>query len=283
MARFPSDGNWYLGRIRNAGGAFTAEIYRSVGGAVTLLASAPVASGVGTLTFQVVGPNLKLFFGPALATQSLVAFAYDTALTTGTAAILSTAGATYDNFSVAAITLPTTQPSPFNETFTANPPRQQLSNNWLERAGNFNLSTGQAVGQSATNIATVNGINAVGADLQAVVNIAAANQFASLVARYSGNPGVDSYYAGQITFLAANSYRVEIIRVVGGVRTTIGSIIVPTFAGTLRFLVVGSSLSVYLDNAPTPILTLTDNGITAAGGVGMRTSAGARVTSFRST
>jgi hypothetical protein len=192
-------------------------------------------------------------------------------------------GASYDNFALNAVSLPTTQPSPFTETFAANPPTQQLSSNFLERAGNFNVSTGQAVGQAASNIATVNGISAVGADLQAVVTVSAANQVAGVVARYSGNPGADSYYAAQVTFLAANSYKVEIVRVIGGVKTTIGTVTVPAFTGTLRFLVVGSNLSVYLDNAPTPTLAITDSTIATAGLVGMLTSANVKVTSFRST
>ena len=285
IARYQANGSYYFGRVIQSAGVFTAALFRfnSVTNTTTQLGSAAtVTGGTGTLRLAVAGNNLKLFFTPTAGVESLVTYAYDSTYTTGTVGIRSNKGAGLDNFAVAALNLPTSQAPGFNDDFAVNPPTEQLSINWLERAGNFNVATDAAVGQAALNLATVNGINAANVDLHAAITISQANQTAGLVARFSGTPGLENYYAAQVTFVGPNNYKIEVIKVVNGIKTVLGSTSVPAFTANLHFLVSGNNLNVYIDGAANPVLALTDASITAAGAVGMKTSAGAAVTSFTS-
>ena len=288
IARFQANGSYYYGRISQASGVFTAVLFRydAATDATTQLGTAvPVTAGTGLLRLAVAGNNLKLFFTPTSGTESLATYAYDATYLTGTVGIRSNKGAGIDSFSVAAVNLPTTQPPAFSDSFAVNPTAEQLSINWLERAGNFNVGTDAAVGQSSlnnvnNNLATVNGISAANVDLQADLSLTQANQFAGLVARFSGTLGHEYYYAATVTFVGPNNYKIEIIKVINGVKTSLGSTSVPAFTSNLHFLVSGNNLNVYLDNADSPVLAITDASIAAAGAVGMKTSAGGSVTSF---
>ncbi len=299
VVRYQANGGFYTGLVgSNGNNTFTAYIFRfAAGGANPVqLAAVTVNSGVGTLSLEAVGPDLKLFYGATLATQSLIAYAYDTNYTTGTTGIRSNQGATFDNFRTSAVNVPLTQPATFTETFAANPPTQQLSTNWTERAGNFTVQGGPAssaanavtavngganiAGLNGISIATVNGISAADVDLSALVNLSAAGQFASVIARYTGNPGADTYYIAAVTFVGVSNYKVEIDKVVSGVKTVLGFTSVASFTSGLRFLVVNGNLNVYLDGNAIAALTLVDNSITGPGAVGIRANTGAKVTKF---
>ena len=67
-------------------------------------------------------------------------------------------------------------------------------------------------------------------------------------------------------------------RNVNGTWKTLAAKAVGAGTGTLKFVTSGSSLTVFMKNVQ--VLALTDNGITGAGLVGMRASAGATVDNF---
>jgi hypothetical protein len=89
------DGNWYLANLRYTGGRYRVEIWKQVGGVQTLLSSAFVGSGVGSLRFEVVGSSLKVFWNGALAGS-----VNDSQLTTGGIGVRSNfvIGVRLDNF-----------------------------------------------------------------------------------------------------------------------------------------------------------------------------------------
>lgn len=71
VARYGGTGDrrMYAASLARVGSGFAGRLWRNVGGAWTLLASAPVADGSGLLTFDVVGSSLKLSLdGVLLAT-----------------------------------------------------------------------------------------------------------------------------------------------------------------------------------------------------------------------
>ncbi|MBI1831853.1 MAG: hypothetical protein HYR84_10425, partial [Planctomycetes bacterium] len=298
MVRYQANGSYYLGQISTSStGVATAFLYRSDAGVLTQLAKVGVASGTGTLSLRAVGPNLKLFYGAAVGSQTLISYAYDIKYAAGTTGIRSSVGANLDNVGTSAVNVPASQPPSFSETFAASPPTHQLSTNWTERAGNFSVSTGPAsamvtsnagtVNGLATNfafsnLATVNGINTANADLDATVNIGINGLSATLIARYSGTPGKDSYYAATISFVSAGNYKVEIAKVINGVKTVLGSTNVAAFTSGLRFLVVNNNLNIYLDSNALPALTIVDNTIAAPGAVGMAATVGAKFIKYTS-
>jgi hypothetical protein len=207
-------------------------------------------------------------------------FAFDSVLASGLVGVRSSSSATLASFATAPISEPTNQSTPFPDSFDANPPTQQLSSNWLEHDGNYDVTTGDAVGKAATNLATVLGISTADADLTADLDLASVGQFASLVARYSG-PGETHMYIAQIQ-RTATGYTVSILKNLGGANISIRHMTTTTFGGGLRFKLVGTQLEVYLDGAASPVLSLTDKSITAAGAVGIRSSAGATINDFAS-
>lgn len=282
-------GSYYLGRLSEKNGIYTAALYRYDAAtkklvqlsALSGLTSTGVGAGAGTLSLEVVGANLKLYFTGLFTPKALVAYAYDANYASGTVGIRGSQGVAFDNFSADVVSLPASQAPGYTENFAANPPTEQLSTDWLERAGNFNVQTGDAIGQAALNIATINGVVSDDIDFEADFTINQANQFAGLIARYSGDPGKDTYYAAQITYLAANSFQVEIVKVIAGVKTSLASTTVAAFNGGVRFLVVGNSLSLYLDGSSNPTHSITDDSIVDPGVVGMSGSAGAAATIFK--
>src|SRR5208283_191149 len=73
VARYTGSGDndMYLGELVGTNGTYAAVIYRNVGGTWTQLASSAVATGAGTLGFQVFGNSLKLFLNGVLVTSAL--------------------------------------------------------------------------------------------------------------------------------------------------------------------------------------------------------------------
>ena len=267
------DNNMYFGRLLNLGGGMVnAAIFRNLNGAWTQIGVAMnVASTGGALTFQVEGTSLKLFLNGVL-----VAYGNDTALSSGTVGIRAFGGSTVDSFQFAPPTI-ITNTLPFTDNFSAPSQGNQLSYSWEEQGGNFNLSTGAAVGQSSTNFATVNGINAVNTTVVANVNLTAAGQYAGLVARYSNPQSPNMYYAS-LTRQSNGQYTAAIYRDLHGSWTLLASTTIATFNNTLQFNVSGSSLSLFVDGVQR--LSTTDGIITVGGLVGMRGSQGAAYNSF---
>lgn len=65
----PSDENMYLGMLIQEGSAYTAQIWKNVGGEWMQLASKPLDRGISTLTFELEDQELRLFADNALLIQ----------------------------------------------------------------------------------------------------------------------------------------------------------------------------------------------------------------------
>ncbi len=93
------DSNMYTGSVTaNSNGTFTAAIYKNIGGTRTLLGSQTVTTGTGTLTFQIVGSDLRLLFIDANGTVLGLVSVFDTSITTsGAVGIRGSNGVTFDN------------------------------------------------------------------------------------------------------------------------------------------------------------------------------------------
>src|SRR5262249_4994541 len=203
VARYggPLESNLYAGFLVSTGSSFQGQIYKNIGGAYTLLASGSfVNTGVGKLEFEAVGPSLKLIFTPQGQTQgTLIAFADDTSLTTGSVGMRIGKGATVGLFQASAV-VPAQASLPFSDTFLptspAGPPSDgsQLSRSWTDRSGNVTVVGGAAKGTAGSNVSTVNGINVADVTVQATVALNG-GAFAGLVARYSG-PLESNLYVG---------------------------------------------------------------------------------------
>lgn len=101
VARYsgPLESHFYLGRLTGTPGGFQATIWRNGTGTYTKLATGLTVGGApGTLTFEAVGPSLKLLLG-----GQVLAVASDSALTSGSVGIRLGPDATVDDFSAAAV------------------------------------------------------------------------------------------------------------------------------------------------------------------------------------
>jgi hypothetical protein len=273
VARYTGAGdkNMYFGTLNGVGNAIQGQIWRNVHGAWTMIGNGVALSGTGTLRFVVVGPSLKLFLD-----NTLVAFANDTSLTApGSVGVRTGAGVTLDNFSAAVVNASGTI-LPFNDPFNPTPD-QQLSANWVERVGNFNLQGGTATGTAALNVATLNGVSQANVFAQADV-ILAVNQYAGLVARYGGPSDSNMYFAALIR-TGASTGQAVIWRNVGGVWTQLtGQNVTTGGTATLRFEVVGPSQKLFING--TLAAFANDTAISGPGTIGLRVSQGAAVDSF---
>src|SRR5262249_42072724 len=147
---------------------------------------------------------------------TLAAFANDTAISApGTIGLRFSQGAAADSFNADVLTL--NNPGlPFTDPFDATA-NLQLSNNWLDRVGNFSTQGDQATGKAALNVAAVNGISQADVFAQADFTVAV-NQYAGLVTRYAG-PGDSNMYFGALVRTGASTGQAVIWRNVGGVWT----------------------------------------------------------------
>jgi hypothetical protein len=275
VARYSGSGdkNMYFGRLSYLGnGVVNAAIFRNLNGTWTQIGvSTNVAASGGSLIFQVEGTNLKLFLNGVV-----VAYGNDTALTSGAVGIRAFGGATVGSFGYGAPTL-ISNTAPFGDNFVTPSQGNQLSYSWEEQAGNFNLGTGAAVGQSSTNLATVNGLTETNTTVQADVTLSAVGQYAGLVARYSNPQSPNMYYASA-TALANGQFRFAIYRSLHGSWTQLTATTLSSFSGALQFKVTGSSLILSVDGVQR--LSTTDSVINVPGLVGIRGSLGASYNSF---
>src|SRR5262249_1155606 len=152
-----------------------ATIYKKINGVLTLLSTGKtVNTGSGTLEFEAVGPSLKLIFN-----GSLVAFADDLSLTSGTVGFRIGQNVTVANFQANAV-VALTPTLPFSDDFWTTSDGSQLDRNWTDQNGNITVVNGVATGVGATNVSTVNGINQGAVSVSANVTVAS-GQYAGLV------------------------------------------------------------------------------------------------------
>lgn len=274
VARLTGSGanqSMYWAGLINNGGSYIATLYVNNAGIWTQLASKIVGSGNAWLRFEVAETSLKLFVNNALAV-----YANDASLTNGALGVRGSAGATFDNFAAAVLNL--NSPSlPYTDTFGM-PSNQQLSNDWLNEAGNFKVQN-NATGQGAVNLATLNGAIQVGQVwVQADVNVqGAAGQYAGLVARHKGTGDKDMYW-GTLTNTGAG-YVAAIWVNNDGVWKQLFSQSVANGTGTMRFEAFGPSLKLFLNNS---LIAWADDSSLSWGTVGIRGTAGATFDNFSS-
>ncbi|HLW66793.1 MAG TPA: choice-of-anchor tandem repeat GloVer-containing protein [Gemmataceae bacterium] len=265
VARYsgPGDGNMYWAGL--VGGQ--AQIWRNLGGNWVELAAQNVAVSSGTLIFQVQGTSLRL-----LLNNSMVANAKDSALTSGSVGVRASAGATVANFSAKRY-LATNAILPFSDGFNI-AANQQLSNNWLNQVGNFQVAGGVATGQAGLDVATLNSVNVANVSVQADINVIV-GQFSGLVARYGGPGDNNMYWAG--VDATSGNYVAEIWRNVGGIWAELFAHGIGSGSGTLRFEVVGDSLKLFQQNN---LVASANDTFLTTGTVGMRASSGSPLDNF---
>src|SRR5262249_21735691 len=147
----PLYNNFYLAQLRDTGSGFQAAIFRNIGGSfATIAVGSTIPTANGTLEFEVVGTSLKLLFG-----GKLVAYGFDSSLTSGSAGMRLSTGATVSQFAADKVTQ-TNGALPFSDNFTTASDGSQLSRNWSDQLGNITINANhQAVGTDSTNLSTV--------------------------------------------------------------------------------------------------------------------------------
>ena len=105
ISRFQSNGNYYLGMLlaNAAGTSYSAYIFSYINGSFAQLNTVvpTVASGPGTLRFEVNGTSLKLYYGQGAAPLSLLVNVVNSSITTaGLTGVRTSKNALIDNFSV---------------------------------------------------------------------------------------------------------------------------------------------------------------------------------------
>lgn len=284
VARYGGTGNsnMYLGGIQNISGSFFAVIQKNVAGVVTTLFKSAALSGTqfpgsATITFEALGPSLRLFLN-----GTLMRAVTDTSFTKGSVGISGGAGTKFSNFNASAINLQNAT-LPFNDSFAATTDGQ-LSTFWTDQLGNFTVpmvpssGTGASASSTATNLATVNGATTADDTISATVGPLAAGQSAAVVARYQSNATM--YYAG--VFYSNGKFYAQIWKIVGGVAKNLAlpplGLLGSSFSGgTITFTLTGSSLHLTVGSTT---VSVTDTSITAAGRVGIRGTPGSTFSAF---
>lgn len=280
VTRYTSNTAYYRAGIQNIGGSFFAVIQRvtrsATGGVVvTTLSKKPITfSGSGTITFEAVGPSLRLYLD-----GSLVAAVTNTTHTSGSVGIWGSSATTFANFSASAINLQNAT-FPFSDNF-APTSNGQLSTFWTDQLGNFTVQSAQALaGSAAVNLAIVNGATTAKALVSATVGALNPGQSAAVVGRYRNNANM--YYAG--VFNRGGTVFAEIYRVVNGVTKKLKSVALTSFSGgTITFSLTGTSLQLIVSDTVNTVVSATDASITAAGRVGIRGAALTQFSSFSAT
>src|SRR5262249_10456223 len=149
-------------------GQYFASIVRSGNGKRSVIGSSPIsiANPNGTLRFEAVGNQLKLFLNDVL-----VASATDSTLLSGSVGVAGTTGAQFDNFAVSPVILQAAS-LPFDDSFNQ-ADGTTLSHTWSE-AGSLRVSGGRLwTGGAGTSVATLNTDAVADAAVQALVTLPA--------------------------------------------------------------------------------------------------------------
>ena len=266
VARYTGTGDsrMYSAALVRSGTGYAGKIWLNRGLGWVLLASGPAVGGSGTLRFDAVGTALTLFLnGRKIAATS------NRALTTAGAVGIRFAGAgsVADNYLATALTppVPITATSPFADNFIQ-PDSLYLPGSWEQPFGNASVSGDAVVSRfDGASIARLYGVSVRDSSTQAVVNIGA-GRLAGLVARYRGNLDRSMYLGGLMR--DATGYQAG-IWVNNGCRwSALATVRVPGGSGRIRFDVIGTSLSLYLNG--TRILAVRDTTLCRPGAVGLR-------------
>jgi hypothetical protein len=263
-------GSYYLAALRtDADGITTARLARVAHGVVTDLAAAESVLNSG-LRFRVIGSHLELFAG-----RTLVASADDAGLRSGLAGIHTVGAAQVDDFAAFPVATGVDHLDLFDQ-----PDGSGLGPPWAQAVGSYHVQAGAARGEKAVNLAVVNGARAADVDVRADVTVAGVNGSVGLLARYLGG-GDRNYYLGSVT-RTATGFIARVVKNVGGVSTVLSAarLDTPTGAATLRFLVTGTNLRLFVNDRL--MADVLDRSL-AAGSVGIRSDPIGTIGSFRAT
>jgi uncharacterized repeat protein (TIGR01451 family) len=270
----PAENNFYLGQLLgNGDGTFTPTIWKNVNGVWTKLnTGVDITSASGTLEFETNGPSLKLILN-----NQILTWADDTDLTSGSVGMRISQNATLGNFQAVTVTPIPVTTLPLNDNFSTTSDGSQPNLQWTDQTGNLTVIGGQAVGQGAFNLSTVNGLNVANVSVTGSIALSG-SQWAALVSRYSG-PMENNFYLGQLLGNGNGTFTPTIWKKVNGVWTKLNTgVDITSASGTLEFETNGPSLKLILNNQ---ILTWADDTDLTSGSVGMRISQNATLGNFQ--
>ncbi len=274
MARYsgPGESNFYLAEAYGTPGNVTLSIYRNVGGSYTLLAQTRLSSVSGAMRFEAIGSSLKVYVNDQFrlgANDTLL----DGPATVGIRTNGEPGAVSLDNFAYQQLTQSAPPALPFSDSFAA-ATRNQLSDKYVEQAGNFQVTGGVASNSTSLAIATLRGVSQRDVSVSGDINIAAGSgRSIGLVARYSG-PGEQNFYLAEVYGVPGSSRaQVNLYLKQAGAYVKLASTAVASATGSLRFEVVGNSQRVFLNN--TLILSANDTTLDGDGSAGFRASGAA--------
>lgn len=229
-----------------------------------------IFNGTGSLRFQVVSNQLKLFVD-----EELTLVGYDATLAGAGQIGMRGQASSVDNFSAASVP-PLPAALPFSDSFTRTS-NSNLDRLWIERAGAFTIQGQTAEATDIVPEASLAGLNmppAADMIVRATVDIAASGSYAGLVARASGANAMNSaYYLGVVDHVGA-AYTAYLFRKLAGsehallASKDVTALFAAPGAKTLRFETLGNQLKLYVNNAVQVVAY--DAMIAAPGAVGMR-------------
>jgi hypothetical protein len=136
---------------------------------------------------------------------------------------------------------------------------------WARIAGTYTVQGNQIQGLDTLNLAIIDGATQADVDVRASLSITGLNHQAGLVARFQNST---NYYFARLT-RTATGLSAQLLTNVAGVLTPLATVAIPATTGkaTLRFVVTGTNLKVYVDSAK--VIDLFDATF-AFGAVGIR-------------
>lgn len=275
LARYTGlgDQNTYMARvIRQQNNTYTADIWLNLAGVYTPLASLATTASSGRLQLDVVGNRLTLYINGV----QIVALTDNNITGPGTVGIRQTGG-TSDNFLVQApvVIPPVNVTLPYADNFN----RANSSNigaQWNERTGDLQIHNNELIQQfNSTAVVSLNGPIASNVTLTASVDLtrlAQAGSSLGLLARYTGT-GDSNAYMARLFRTELQQYYVQIWRNWGSGWEFLNQGLVASGAGSLKFVLNGTSLQAFWNNVLTA--SATDSAITGPGQVGIRHAGGA--------
>jgi hypothetical protein len=278
------EGNFYVAALYRTRTGLRPVIRMHLNGTWTTLAAGsilPTATS-GTVEFEVVGSSLKLFLN-----GNLLAYAYNSRLTSGTVGIRANRGVSWGNFTAAAVQLVGVSSLPFSDPFNHPSDGAQLSRQWTDQFGNFTIQSSgggsAAVGTGTVNLSTVNGLAQSNVTVSANFSLGPTpplNDGGGLVARYTGT-GEGSCYFGAL-FHTSTGLRPVIRMHANGAWTTLatGAVIPAATSGLLVFQLAGSSLKLFFNG--NLVAQVTNRALTS-GTVGIRANRGVSWSNYSAT
>jgi hypothetical protein len=270
LARYENVSNFYESNVCNNGnGTFTASFAKDVNGTVTTLASASLPAASGNVQFTVQGSSLVLYLN-----GTVVLTANDSSLAgPGSVGIAGPSGASFQNYSLAAIPALVPASLPIADSF-ARANSLVLGGSWVEAAGAFNIVSNKAVSEANGSLALLYDLSDYNVSVSAQVGAQASGLCARLIARYENS---SNYYEDSVC--DSNSvYTLTLTKVVKGVATTLGTASATSASGTLGLDVTGSSIEMLWNGKV--VKSVTDSAVPGPGTVGIQGPKGASFQNF---